>query len=319
MLMHRGIFCSLVVLVLGLAVPAQSVREIRLPVESGKLSVLKLTRALLTEYGYSGEHLNFPDVKVNIKGVKGSLMLKGMSVALGGTARLQKVDGGKSLMVTIDPARARVMRHLVKERFGKLVSRMVGQDILARHYALEVPEDLGVAESFVLCVHGLDSSGRAFRDLRACLGQGEEKVRSGTFAYANDEAVDRIAQELASRLKRRAKRFPEQKIILVVHSMGGLVARYMLETKALDPGNVTTLIMIGVPNHGSRLSRLRSGIDLLEFFAIRATSRGCWRRCSTGWARLVGISGPSRRFWPRSTASRGTPLSATTRSSATGG
>ena len=38
---------------------------------------------------------------------------------------------------------------------------------------------------------------------------------------------------------------------LVTHSMGGLVSRYY--TTFIDPGNVTNIIMLGTPNHGSTL------------------------------------------------------------------
>ena len=117
----------------------------------------------------------------------------------------------------------------------------------------------------VLLLHGVDSSPASFLDLRRCLAAGDDPIKIGTFAYANDEAIDRIGDQLAARLKKQAKACPDRDIILVAHSMGGLVARYMLETPGVDPGNVSTLIMLATPNHGSRLSRLRPGVDLLTF------------------------------------------------------
>lgn len=45
-------------------VTGQVEREIRLPVEDGRVSVLQLSRKLLDAYGYDGDSLRFRDVEV---------------------------------------------------------------------------------------------------------------------------------------------------------------------------------------------------------------------------------------------------------------
>ena len=78
-LIRTGILLSLAIIsVLPSVVSAQTRRAVRIPLDDGGLSMLGLTRAVLTEYGYSGEHLHFPDVRVNIKGLKGQIRLKGL-------------------------------------------------------------------------------------------------------------------------------------------------------------------------------------------------------------------------------------------------
>jgi hypothetical protein len=51
--------------------------------------------------------------------------------------------------------------------------------------------------------------------------------------------------------------------------MGGLVAREAIENPRLDPGNVRTLIMIAVPNHGSSLAEVALSSDVVELLTGR--------------------------------------------------
>src|SRR5262249_8742582 len=78
--------------------------------------------------------------------------------------------------------------------------------------------------------------------------------------YPNDEAVERVAAELASRLRALGA----QPVALVGHSMGGLVARAVVEDQALDPGNVRVLVMTGTPNEGSNLAGFRFALELAD-------------------------------------------------------
>ncbi len=91
-------------------------------------------------------------------------------------------------------------------------------------------------------------------------GKELEHVAMATFNYPNDDAIQPSAEALAKKLAA----YPKLEFHLVVHSMGGLVARCMLENKKLDPGNVKTLIMLGTPNHGSQVSDLRSALELVQ-------------------------------------------------------
>jgi pimeloyl-ACP methyl ester carboxylesterase len=59
------------------------------------------------------------------------------------------------------------------------------------------------------------------------------------------------------------------KIVVVAHSMGGLVARYALETPGKNPGCVSDLFLVGTPNLGSRLSRLQPLLEMVREIAPR--------------------------------------------------
>ena len=111
----RMIPCHPVIVLVLLPVPvlatlgsAQVHREVRLPLDDGRLSALALTRAVLNEYGFEGDQLSFPDVAVDVSGAKGTLLLAGISASLARTTTFKKVDGGKTLLVRIDQARARI-------------------------------------------------------------------------------------------------------------------------------------------------------------------------------------------------------------------
>jgi hypothetical protein len=60
--------------------------------------------------------------------------------------------------------------------------------------------------------------------------------------------------------------------------MGGLVARACLEDKELDPGNVTRLVMIAPPTHGTMLAHIAVATDVWEHWLGRPDG-GPWRRC----------------------------------------
>jgi pimeloyl-ACP methyl ester carboxylesterase len=103
------------------------------------------------------------------------------------------------------------------------------------------------------------------------------KFACGAFVYPNDHTIAASAQLMSQALKRFAARYPERRIALVCHSMGGLVARACVEDPSLDPGNVERLIMIAPPNHGTLVAHFAVGTDLYEHWITRKDG-GPWRR-----------------------------------------
>ncbi len=132
-------------------------------------------------------------------------------------------------------------------------------------------------EQVVLLIHGLDDPGTIWTDLAPALDQqGHEVVR---FEYRNDQPIARSADSLWEALVDLRAR-GVHRVDIVAHSMGGLVARDVLTRPSLYNGSTTghddaprvgRLIMIGTPNDGSELARLR-GIMEWRDLAIRWAS-----------------------------------------------
>lgn len=99
----------------------------------------------------------------------------------------------------------------------------------------------------------------------------------GAFAYPNDYEIPASAQMLSSELRRFAADYPDRRVILVCHSMGGMVARACVEDSLYDPGNVDRLILIAPPNNGSMIARFAVGTDIWEHWLARRDG-GPWRR-----------------------------------------
>ncbi|MBW3596388.1 MAG: alpha/beta hydrolase [Planctomycetes bacterium] len=111
----------------------------------------------------------------------------------------------------------------------------------------------------VIVVHGFYSN--RDRSGRLLSGAAEAGYPIGRFEYASDRPIEVSANLLAEQLRAVADQQPERRISLVTHSMGGIVARAVIEDPELDPGNVTQLVMIAPPNHGSALADLGYGIE----------------------------------------------------------
>src|SRR5262249_39105683 len=86
---------------------------------------------------------------------------------------------------------------------------------------------------------------------------------TGALRYSSDQSISDSAALLSQELRRLAHEQPDRKITLLTHSMGGLVARGAIENAALDPGNVSQLIMIAPPTHGTSCAYLSLPAELL--------------------------------------------------------
>jgi pimeloyl-ACP methyl ester carboxylesterase len=121
----------------------------------------------------------------------------------------------------------------------------------------------GKRARLVLYLHGLNSRPE---DLQGLIAEAEEAgILCATYRYPNDQSIDRSARQLAAEMRQLRRAYPQLRVVLVTHSMGGLVARAVVENPELDPGNVQRLIMIAPPNQGSYLAHYACSLDAWEY------------------------------------------------------
>lgn len=123
-------------------------------------------------------------------------------------------------------------------------------------------EKLDPSRRTVLLLHGLEGGAATLRPLQLALNRWDVQIL--IFEYPNDGPLAWSGDRLSQELKRLVVEHPQLRLVLIGHSMGGLVARYTLETKDKNPGCVTDLFMLGTPHQGSRLSHAQEWLELVQ-------------------------------------------------------
>lgn len=127
----------------------------------------------------------------------------------------------------------------------------------------EVAREVAPERKAVVLIHGLDDPGKVWQNLAPELVKADFNV--WLMHYPNDQPIAASARLLSQELQKLPP-LGIHRIFIVAHSMGGLVAREMLTHPAIDyfsaarskqVPEVAMLIMVGTPNHGSQLARLR--------------------------------------------------------------
>ncbi len=111
----------------------------------------------------------------------------------------------------------------------------------------------------VVLIHGLDDPGQVWSYLAPQLvGKG---YACWLMRYPDDQPISESAQYLHQQLVGLRQQKGITHLRIVAHSMGGLVTREMLTAPGLAKEGVrpqiTQLIMVGTPNHGSEMARFR--------------------------------------------------------------
>ncbi len=106
----------------------------------------------------------------------------------------------------------------------------------------------------VVLIPGLLAGGESLqavrRELQAC------SITTATFRYSSKQGIQAAADLLSRELQRLSLVNQTQQVALVTHSMGGIVARAVVEEPQRFSANVNKLLMIAPPNHGSALAEL---------------------------------------------------------------
>jgi pimeloyl-ACP methyl ester carboxylesterase len=158
-----------------------------------------------------------------------------------------------------------------------LRTKMV-RDVDLSCYGIVLDEDwqkADPAKPVVIVVHGYNSS--PARNAAMAQSIRTAHFACGAFSYPNDYSIVSSAQLLSSELRRFRREQPDRRVILVCHSMGGMVARACIEDSLYDPGNVDRLVLIAPPNCGTAVANFAIGTDLWEHWLARRDG-GPWRR-----------------------------------------
>lgn len=151
----------------------------------------------------------------------------------------------------------------VRLRNRRRISRLLGiplEDWPAEK-GLHLPDPFDPAQRTVVLIHGLEAGPGSMNRLREAFEHSGVQVTR--FDYPNDGPPTIAGEHLSRDLKHLADRHPSLRTTVVGHSLGGLVARYALETPGLDPGNVTDLVCLGTPHQGSALAGMQPWIEVL--------------------------------------------------------
>lgn len=134
----------------------------------------------------------------------------------------------------------------------------------------------------VILVHGLDDPGRVWQDLAPRLVQ--EGFDVWRMDYPNDQPITASARMFFEALE-GLQPHEVRRVAIVSHSMGGLVSRELLTrpdigyARAASEGrvpDVTTLVMVGTPNHGSQMARFRIFTEIRDQMSRIAQGEGNW-------------------------------------------
>ena len=255
----------------------KGIATIVVPAREGRVAWSDMLRGIARSKGFDDDALQgvLPDVSIDIADPKTPLILAGLNLALSPHVRFDVLDGGdakadKRLRIAVNRkallASSRWLRNRLREA---LRPRFSNSGDGGEPYGLALDpawEKAPPDKKLVVFIHGLHSTPeRAFESF-------DEEVRKqgfpvGTFGYPNDQPVETSARSLAEALRAVGEKQPQRRIALVTTSLGGLVARAMVEDPEVDPGNVCRLTMIAPPTHGSRLAELAFAMELWEHVA----------------------------------------------------
>lgn len=255
--------------------------EMALPLDHGKLHVRDLLQQLCKEIGLTPpESVNQMTWTIDVQSTLGRVQLNVLDRLADG-AFSTSVQGDR-VIISVDKA---ALRQRLSDT-GRTVTTWLADltDGVQEHQPpvfgltfvtdanprTPLAEMTGIPNHVVVLVHGLDDPGFMWRNLIPPLRAADLTV--ARFEYPNDGPIGDSADLLASALMDLRAR-GVQNVDVVAHSMGGLVTRDVLTRKAYYDGNgagsprlpaVDRLIMLGTPNHGSHIARLRAFGELRE-------------------------------------------------------
>ncbi len=261
--------------------------RITIPLQDGELQVGELIGELADEIGMDGEAIKkLSDYSVPVRTPLGSSTIRLISSITDGIVKLD--INADEVAVTVDRVRLRQHRtdfngaiqrlienffpeaaDLARAQFGVMVHLPDGTT--ARLSAANAPKDA------VVLIHGLDDAGHLWGQLIPGLLDAGHGVCEIT--YPDDQAIKDSSEFVAS-LFHEMHEDGVVRVSIVAHSMGCLISRDILTNMAYYAGSVDggerfppvdRLIMVGPPNHGSKMALFRIATEARDQ-TVRALS-----------------------------------------------
>ena len=127
---------------------------------------------------------------------------------------------------------------------------------------LVVPDRIDKADKVLLFIHGLEGGASTFSDVRQeCAKQG---IATLTFDYPNDGPTKQAAAALRHQLGELSNQYPDLRLAVVAHSLGGLVAILAVSDPEFPPDLVTDVFTLGTPFQGSALAEFQVELELIN-------------------------------------------------------
>ena len=177
----------------------------------------------------------------------------------------------------------RQLRETVKEQFPEQTEKFSQKFGLFLFEAdREAPRGMSPDRKSVVLIHGMDDPGTVWLSLTPELVK--EDFNVWLMQYPNDQPVVESAQLFFEALE-GLKQGGIDRISIVAYSMGGLVSREMLTSPEIEyyasaknrrVPEVAALIMVGTPNHGSQLARLRVFTEMRDQLARLTKGEANW-------------------------------------------
>jgi len=176
-------------------------------------------------------------------------------------------------------------REMVQEVFPEESARVAEMFGIRKFEAREgFPDKLRKPSRHVVLIHGLDDPGRVWMNLVPALYA--EGYAVWIMGYPNDQPIVDSSRLFFIELKELAENGISE-IVIVAHSMGGLVSREMLTSPEIDytaevqSGRVPRVIgltMVCTPNHGSEMARFRFIGEVRDQYGHFVKGEGHWLR-----------------------------------------
>ncbi len=196
----------------------------------------------------------FPTGSLDLDSRATVLALMGIDIALGDAVSISLVRDQAG-----DPA--------LRLRCDRNAIRFLSSKHEAQPAAMDLDEDWknrSVDRPLVICLHGMRSDQHRFDDFRAFLR--ETGHATAAVRYDDRQSIVTSAQQMSELAKACFAPPHQPELVLVGHSMGGLVAREWTENAELNNAKVIGLITAGTPHRGSNWASLP---PLLGMFADR--------------------------------------------------